>query len=335
MIYTMIFKNQGETMKKLLSTILLSLALTTSAWANCTDLIAGQHTKAGEICITTDFTNLTVTYNLEGDWQFGEAHLWVGTSTTDMPQTRNGSPKIGNFPYTDEYLDGLTTKAFVIPLSDFEGVGCYQNETLFVAAHAALKQVVGGVVVSTETGWAAGDRFRERGSWATYFSYTLPCDEDPGTGPGGDRCETAWAYGSNAFCGDPVLGVTRWGWYDQLMAEGETTQTLWAGAGQCDTSKGTNVGSVSYNLNSGNLTVNIATTGEFYLTEVHYYADSSHIAPVHPNGGYTVAPGSLDEGRDADNGFTPRISDSWSEGNHIMPYVMTHAVVCAPESAWE
>ena len=84
----------------------------------CVDLMAGQFDKAGTVCITNDFTNLTVTYQLEGNWQFGEVHLWAGTNTSDMPQNRNGSPKIGQFPYVDSNLDGQTSKTFVIPFKE-------------------------------------------------------------------------------------------------------------------------------------------------------------------------------------------------------------------------
>lgn len=76
--------------------------------------------------------------------------------------------------------------------------------------------------------------------------------EDADNGGGGGH-ETAFMVGEFSFCdtaGDGTLpgfnadDIHRWGWAEQID-DGHTTYEVYAGAGQCDTGKGTKVGSVT------------------------------------------------------------------------------------------
>jgi hypothetical protein len=91
--------------------------------------------------------------------------------------------------------------------------------------------------------------------------------------------ESAWALDTNdpldvievfSFCDN---GFNNWGW-SNYMGTGLYTLDLYAGAGQCDISKGTYVGYVEINYNGGfNYEYHIEPG--FELTEYHIYAGST------------------------------------------------------------
>jgi len=56
------------------------------------------------------------------------------------------------------------------------------------------------------------------------------------------QSETAWAFGDHTFIDEGISA--QWGWFSHLAQNSESSFTLWAGAGQNDTSKGTDVGTV-------------------------------------------------------------------------------------------
>ncbi|MCC5908260.1 MAG: hypothetical protein JJU13_18740 [Balneolaceae bacterium] len=102
--------------------------------------------------------------------------------------------------------------------------------------------------------------------------------------------ESAWAKGDPyaTFCDN---GFNNWGWSNPISA-GQYVMPLWAGAGQCDTSKGTLVGNVVVNYNGGfsaTFEMNPGTT----ITESHVYAGKT-MFPQQQQGRRTVnttAPG--------------------------------------------
>ena len=79
----------------------------------CFTLYAGQTIDSGTVCISVDNTTDTagecgqegalgtvnVEYTTSNGWELVEAHLAVGDDLSDIPTTRKGNPKIGNFPY--------------------------------------------------------------------------------------------------------------------------------------------------------------------------------------------------------------------------------------------
>lgn len=103
--------------------------------------------------------------------------------------------------------------------------------------------------------------------------------------------ESAWALDMNyevkevfSFCEN---GFNNWGW-SNLMEPGSYKLDLYAGAGQCDISKGTYVGYVKIDYNSFNYEYHIEPG--FVLEEYHIYAGST-MFPKLRNGRDTVAPG--------------------------------------------
>jgi hypothetical protein len=121
--------------------------------------------------------------------------------------------------------------------------------------------------------------------------------------------ETAYAKGDSAvpFCDY----IDRWGWTNPIEP-GTYEWPLWAGAAQCDTTKGTLVGSVSVVYDaSGVVTVTYNVSVPYSLEETHVYA------------GYDLMP---------PDGFTAvgqYKNYGPFDGNQV--YVIAHAVVGIPD----
>ena len=121
--------------------------------------------------------------------------------------------------------------------------------------------------------------------------------------------ETAYAKGDPAvpFCDY----IARWGWTNPIMP-GTYTWDLWAGAAQCDTTKGTLVGSVTVVYDEdGYVTVTYNVDFPYILDETHVYAGYA----LEPPAGFTAV------GQYENN--------SPFDGSQV--YVIAHAVVSIPD----
>ena len=304
-------------------------------------LYAGQSIDAGTVTSTIIDTNadsigdtLSITYNTTNGWELNETHLWVGDDLQNMPQTRKGSPKLGNFPYNSGDITGSTSYNVQISLNVL-GFSCPMDDKDFlVAAHAALQKPDGNGGYQTETGWGNGDRIVEKGNWATYFSVTLSCscDDDNGGNTGNHTCETAFAYLPSAnMCfldidenGDGSGDFNRWGWSNGELTAGSYTMDIYAGAGRCDINKGTHVGHLTVDYDGSTATVTYNTTNGFTMNETHLYVGNDILAKD-VNGENTVAPGqypTIHEGLDGSSSDTYILDAS---GNI---HVVAHGVVC-------
>ena len=128
--------------------------------------------------------------------------------------------------------------------------------------------------------------------------------------------DTAYAKGDDAKCFIPYF--RNWGWTNPIEP-GEYEWDLWAGAGQCDTSKGTLVGSVTVVYDDdGDVTVEYNLFDGYDLKETHVYAGTT-MFPQQQRGRRTVdtvAPGQY-------------YNDSPFDGSEV--YVIAHAVVGMPD----
>lgn len=105
--------------------------------------------------------------------------------------------------------------------------------------------------------------------------------------------ETAFAKaddGSRCFLQD---GFSRWGWTNAIAVPGTYTMPLWAGAGQCDTSKGTLVGSVTVTYTGSAISYSYNVAAPYMLADTHFYAGNSMYPMVKSGKKWvaTVAPG--------------------------------------------
>ncbi|MEJ5223757.1 MAG: hypothetical protein WHV44_04820 [Anaerolineales bacterium] len=135
------------------------------------------------------------------------------------------------------------------------------------------------------------------------------------------KYETAFAKadsGSRCFLQD---GFSRWGWTNQITAAGTYTMPLWAAAGQCDTSKGTLVGSVTVTYTGSAVSYGYNVTTPYMLKETHFYAGKTMYPQVLSGKKLvnTVAPGQY------------YISSSLSPAPI---WVIAHAVVGLPDPSF-
>ncbi len=141
------------------------------------------------------------------------------------------------------------------------------------------------------------------------------------------NCETAFAKLDNddahCFIGD--YNFNRWGWTNQITEEGDYTLPIYAGAGQCDISKGALVGNVVVSYWSGKVTVEYMINEGYAMSEAHIYVGCDPY-PTMKNGKPTVAPGQFTfngGALDHVNGLTAEFTDI--QGAF---YVIAHAVTC-------
>jgi hypothetical protein len=129
--------------------------------------------------------------------------------------------------------------------------------------------------------------------------------------------ETAYAKGGSAVCFIPTFN--NWGWTNSITP-GTYTWPLWAGAGQCDTSKGTLVGTVTvvYSATTHVVTVTYNVAFPYTLEETHVYAGTTKFPQVKQGKKTvdTVAPGQYYNAGPFTNGTV---------------YVIAHAKVGIPD----
>ena len=136
-------------------------------------------------------------------------------------------------------------------------------------------------------------------------------------------CETAYAKGLNAICflDIPNKQGNNWGWTNKITESGSWNFPIYAGAGQCDESKGTLVGTldISYDGTTVNVFYNIDS--EYSLDETHLWVGTD-LLPKNKKGKYISSPGQFPY-----NGQNP------VSVNITTPfYIAAHSVVCGDYS---
>lgn len=128
---------------------------------------AGQHYMIGDIKIVTDREgDFWVTVSTTDGWKLKNIQMYVGPFS-DLPLNKNGLPMIGNFPVNTDfsaYQDSYSYK-FI-----------NKGGTAFpvIVVHANAVQInESGKILKSEAAWIEGERFVEKGSWASYNTYPL------------------------------------------------------------------------------------------------------------------------------------------------------------------
>ena len=157
------------------------------------------------------------------------------------------------------------------------------------------------------------------------FCVGVPADVYvPGEEEGGEGEETAFAKGGDLNVCFVEDGFGRWGWTNQLTPGTTYNLPIWAGAGQCDTEKGTLVGTLNVVFNgNGTATVTYTMNAPYKLEETHLYIGTAK----YPKKGnkYTVAPGQFP---DIHGDLASVSTDSYTITVPSGPvYVIAHAVV--------
>ena len=160
------------------------LTLSAPAWADITvDLIADGGEigfDAGDVVISSDGTNITVTITSAAPWLLAETHVHVAATAADVPQ-KNGNPTPGKFDYDEESAEAeivsATEHVYTIPYALADG------DSVVIAVHAAIEwlEVVGvpddsidrplddpADILHEETGWGNGTDFLGK-NWGMFI----------------------------------------------------------------------------------------------------------------------------------------------------------------------
>jgi hypothetical protein len=314
---------------------------TASSTSSSQILYAGQTINAGTVSyddIDTDNNGvddaLKVTYTTTNGWELTGVHFFVGASISEMPVNKSGNPQIGLFPYKSGDITGATTYSIVVPFTTLN-FSCPGPDDYFVAAHAAVRKPLSGGTFQTETGWGDGQRLVQRGNWAMYNVIYISCDQAPPPPPS-SASETAFAFdGDQAGCFRNydlfIDNPNRWGWTNGTYGNGTYTWNIYAGAGQCDITKGTKVGVLTMVYSGTTATVTYSLSGTnpqtglpYSLKEVHLYVGTEEF-PRDKQGDYTIAPGQYPKKASGLSGQTTSFTVTGLSGGNV--YVIAHAVV--------
>ena len=167
-----------KTISLLTLALIVTLMASTASASNGFGYLAADNdywgTQAGEVNVSKDGSNLIITFSTYSGWSITETHLHVATDFNDIPQTKKGNPKIGQFDHRAEHVyPGVTTDPYAIPLPTVWPDP--DNKVLYIAAHAVVWTSEDGEF-REETAWGSCHNPRYGGnfpgkSWATYMIY--------------------------------------------------------------------------------------------------------------------------------------------------------------------
>lgn len=139
---------------------------------------AATSVVVGSVTVSEAGDDIEVTYSLNDDWFKTRSHLHLATDCGDIPQTGAGNPTVGKFEFSRSYDPAVQTDTYVL---DQAARGFEDADDLCIAAHAEVFQDLNGNdafdpgLDREETAWGDGERFTDRGNWATHFGYEV-CD---------------------------------------------------------------------------------------------------------------------------------------------------------------
>ena len=174
-------------------------------------------------------------------------------------------------------------------------------------------------LTSADSRYIAKDKDKEAETGST--------DEKEEEATAEESCETLFARGkddqSECFL-DSDYSFNRWGWTIGPLSEGDCTFELYAGAGQCDTDKGTLVGYLKISYSEGTATVKYEMLEGYTLNETHLYIGNEPY-PTDKNDNVTVAPGQYPYKHALEGASADEYSVSGLSGDI---YVIAHGVSC-------
>ena len=143
-------------------------------------------------------------------------------------------------------------------------------------------------------------------------------------------CGTGYAYGGAVavpFCGLPDAGSNNWGWTNLINTSANRSYEwpIYVGAGQCDISKGTLVGTlyVDYDAATDKVTIDYSLSAGYTASTVHLWIGSEYL-PKKNNGKWNFAPGQFNH-NDKVYPYTP----SGTYPNNF--YIAAHFGICWEE----
>jgi hypothetical protein len=312
-----------------LYSVIIEGACGTTTW----DLTAGQTNVVGNVTVENDEDNIYITYTLDilnyPDACFGTLHAWVGSDLNDLPGNGANRPPPGqlcSLPGGECFnTNGGTSHTFTIPFSDLgiTDVNTVCNQNVFVVTHAEVDMDCDPLTMENNETAFGGPNEGPGSSWWFYGDYAICCDFPPGPEPE-PECETAYAFGGDEEDCFINNGFNNWGWTNGPLTAGTYDFDIYAGAGQCDISKGELVGTLTVAYDGATATVTYNMNAGFTMSEVHLYVGNAQF-PLDNNGNPTVAPGKYPVGEEFDEPQTT-FTKTFNVSGEI--YVIAHAVVC-------
>jgi hypothetical protein len=159
------------------------------------------------------------------------------------------------------------------------------------------------------------------------FTFDITIDYDCTCVPG--DCETAYAYGGCCYAHCFLYNYlwhsfTKWGWTNGPLGTGTYEFDIYAGAAQCNLSKGENIGTLFVDYDGSTVHVYYDITGSDYtMTSTHLYVGNEPWP--RENGGYTVAPGQYPYSHD---NLSNVLTDEYTVPACGPIYIIAHAVAC-------
>jgi len=270
----------------------------------------------GTLTVGNDLVNLYITF--EASVGFKDTYLYVGTAegiasfatlygdgTGYFHLEKDG---VSLFPYRVA-PNGSLSFTYVIPLSSLPD--CFT-----IVAFAVLEPAITGgstIVVSAKVPTA----YKSLGYYLDYCKQKC-------TAP---SCETAYAFGgdpNDCFLLIPGINSNNWGWSNGPIGAGTYDWPIYAGAGQCDITKGTLVGTlhVVYSGSTATITYNMNAGKHLNVTQLWV---GNQILPK-KNNKWTTAPGQFPYKHENLNGAG---SDTYTiTGLSGNIYIAAHSEVC-------
>jgi len=121
------------------------------------NLIAGRTEHVGAVTCWIRGENMYVLYSMDAGWKLMETQLVAAASISDIDLTKNGTPKIGHFPWKMEHGTPVGQYLYTIALA---GLDFDYNGEMVMAAHADVAYYAeDGTMEREEGAWAYGVRF--------------------------------------------------------------------------------------------------------------------------------------------------------------------------------
>ena len=238
-----------------------------------TTLYAGQDIEVGLVHISNSSDKIFITYDLtHTTWSLQETHLYIG-SEQEIPYTKSGNPKIGNFPYHAEQSETRKKEfTYAIPTGELE-------DCMVIIAHAVVQRDDHSDQEETAFAFESGNEF-PGSRWGWYMDYCLqecedvienedeenPDNQDYTTNDSSNvsdlDCLESYAFHSvnqsdaNCFLSS---GFEQWGWTNQVFYNPQMNYVtgyvldfpLLASAYQCDIRNSLEVGYIRVRVTGG------------------------------------------------------------------------------------
>lgn len=222
----------------------------------------GKKPTAGNYTVTSSTDGYTLNITIDQSQTQAVSHLLLQILDCDGNYVDGDNVISSNVPIT--FTTGIGTGcAFDNSYSfiKFDNLDIFENQGTFTLSITFNVPIQSGDILIK--------------SAKNCFPFTL--NFTPNCGTQGTGTETAYAFGgSNATCFRD-LGFSRWGWTNGAYSEGDYTLDLYAGAGLCDLSKGTLVGTVTLSYHSGTAIVNYNVNAPYTLVDTHLYVGNTNL----------------------------------------------------------